>query len=405
MHLDQVHQVVQRAFAWNDSHLHRFAVGASVWDGDAELYLCPFDVKEGEEDGTPEQEVRLDEVLVEVGDKLHYAYDYGDGWDHVIELEAILDRGSDQALAVCTDGRRAGPPDDCGGPWGYQELVSTGAVDAEHFNVEEVNASLSGEAESPQSYGADAFAQGADPIALFKKLVRGQPVEHELAELVDDAQLTSTVLISTEQAVSMVRRYAWLLERVGDAGIKLSAAGYLPAADVQAAMVELEMTDEWYGKFNRESQTLPVLKLRESARQMGLLRKQRGQLLLTREAQKLRRDPAMLWWHIARRLPLHAGGSVEHHAGLVCLLGVAAAREIDNETFDALISDVLFAVGWRTADGGPLDSWSAAPRTARDTMQVLAHMRAFVERDHITDAKQPTSGGTALARAALQRTP
>ena len=42
MHLDQVHQVVQRAFAWNDSHLHRFAVGTSVWDGDAELYLCPF---------------------------------------------------------------------------------------------------------------------------------------------------------------------------------------------------------------------------------------------------------------------------------------------------------------------------------------------------------------------------
>jgi hypothetical protein len=136
---------------------------------------------------------------------------------------------------------------------------------------------------------------------------------------------------------------------------------------------------------------------------MGLLRKQRGQLLLTREAQKLRRDPVMLWWHIARRLPLHDGSSVEHHAGLMCLLGVAAAREIDDETFDALISDVLFAVGWRTADGAPLDPWSAA-RTARDTMRVLAHMRAFVERDHIMGAKQPTSGGTALARAALQRT-
>jgi hypothetical protein len=89
------------------------------------------------------------------------------------------------------------------------------------------------------------------------QLVQGLPVEHELAKLVADAKLTSPVLISTEQASSMVRRYAWLLERVGDTGIKLSAAGYLPVADVTAAMVELEMTDEWYGKFNRESQTLP----------------------------------------------------------------------------------------------------------------------------------------------------
>ena len=79
VHLDEVHQVVQRAFAWNDSHLHRFAVGTSVWDNDAELYLCPFDVREGEDEGIPEQDVRLDEVLVEVGDELHYAYDYGDG--------------------------------------------------------------------------------------------------------------------------------------------------------------------------------------------------------------------------------------------------------------------------------------------------------------------------------------
>jgi hypothetical protein len=409
VHLDGVHQVVQRAFAWNDSHLHRFAVGTSVWDNDAELYLCPFDVREGEDEGIPEQDVRLDEVLVEEGDTLHYSYDYGDGWDHVLRLEAILDRGSDQVLAVCIDGRRAGPPDDCGGPGGYQELVSAGAVDAEHFNVEEINASLSGgadgsEAEGTEADGTEVFAPGTDPIALFLQLVQGLPVEHELAKLVADAKLTSPVLISTEQASSMVRRYAWLLERVGDTGVKLSAAGYLPAADVTAAMVELEMTDEWYGKFNRESQTLPVLELRQSAQRMGLLRKHRGRLLLTREAQKLRGDPVMLWWHIARRLPLHASRSVEHLAGLVFLLGVAAGRDIDANTFKALIGDVLFSVGWRTADGAAIDPWSSA-RTARDTMRVLAHLGALGERHPIRSATLPTSGAAALARAALQRAP
>jgi hypothetical protein len=201
----------------------------------------------------------------------------------------------------------------------------------------------------------------------------------------------------------MVRRYAWLIERVGDAGIKLSAAGYLPGAVVQAAMVELEMTDEWYGKFNRESQTPPVLVLRESARRMGLLRKHRGQLLLTGEAKKLRRDPALLWWHVARRLPPHSSSSVEHHAGLICLLGVAAGRDIEAETFDALIDDVLFDVGWRLPYDEPF-----APRAgalaARDTVQVLAHMGALVERDRSASARQPTSGGVSLARAALQRT-
>lgn len=399
MFLDQVHEVVQKTFAWNDSHLHRFAVGTSVWDEDAELYLCPFDVKEGEDDGTPEQEVRLDEVLVEVGDKLLYEYDYGDGWEHVLCLESILDRGSDESVAVCTDGRRAGPPDDCGGAWGYQELVSAGAVDAEHFEVEEVNASLSGKVD-----GAQTVAAGVEPIALFMQLVQGHPVEHELATLVHNAALTSPVLISTEQAASMVRRYAWLLERVGDAGIKLSASGYLPPADVEAAMVELDMTDEWYGKFNRESQTLPVLELRKSAQRMGLLRKQRGHLLLTREAQKLRLDPVLLWWHIARRLPLHATRSVEHQAGIVCLLGAAAGRDIDVKNFDALINEVLSSVGWRMADGAPLDPRSGAA-AARDTVQVLAHMGAFIERDRFTGAQQTTSGGIALARAALQPTP
>jgi hypothetical protein len=78
-----------------------------------------------------------------------------------------------------------------------------------------------------------------------------------------------------------------------------------------------------------------------------------------------------------------------------------AGREIDVETFDALINDVLFSVGWRMADGAQLDPWSGA-RAARDTVRVLAHMGALVERDHITSAKRPESGGTALARAALQ---
>lgn len=73
---------IQTTFGWTDSHLHRFATGPSVWDRTSQLYLCPFDVEEGDDpDGIPEQDVRLDEVLVDVDERLRYVYDYGDAPD------------------------------------------------------------------------------------------------------------------------------------------------------------------------------------------------------------------------------------------------------------------------------------------------------------------------------------
>ncbi len=137
--LDDVHDILQTAFGWTDSHLHRFASGGSGFDLESQLYLCPFDVEEGEDDGVPEEDVRLDEVLVEVGETLHYDYDYGDGWEHVVRLEAVLDRPADALPARCTGGRRAGPPEDCGGVWGYQDLVASGEIDGADFDVAEVD--------------------------------------------------------------------------------------------------------------------------------------------------------------------------------------------------------------------------------------------------------------------------
>src|SRR5262249_59571481 len=71
-----------------------------------------------------------------------------------------------------------------------------------------------------------------------------------------------------------------------------------PPVHVEAAMTELSLGKEWTGKGNRENQTLPVLHLRESAANMGLLRKRRGMLMLTSRARGLRADPVALWWHL-----------------------------------------------------------------------------------------------------------
>lgn len=73
LRLDQVHDVIQMAFGWTDSHLHRFASGPARYSTEAERYLCPSDVAEGDT-GIPESTVRLDEVLAKPGDKLFYTY-------------------------------------------------------------------------------------------------------------------------------------------------------------------------------------------------------------------------------------------------------------------------------------------------------------------------------------------
>ncbi|MGW3545300.1 plasmid pRiA4b ORF-3 family protein [Nocardia niigatensis] len=112
--LDELHAAIQAAFGWTDSHLHQFGSGPTYYDRRTEYYLCAFQADEGEP-GIPEEQVRLDEVLVNVGDILYYLYDFGDDWQHLIELEAVSPREPGAARAVCTDGRRPGPPEDCGG--------------------------------------------------------------------------------------------------------------------------------------------------------------------------------------------------------------------------------------------------------------------------------------------------
>jgi hypothetical protein len=116
--LDLLHQVLQVAFDWTDSHLHRFSLGGGAFDHHSQLFLCPYDVDNKEwpedDDGLPAAETRLDETLSEPGDVLHYLYDYGDNWELTLRLEDVLPAESDCPAAVVVDGERAAPPEDCG---------------------------------------------------------------------------------------------------------------------------------------------------------------------------------------------------------------------------------------------------------------------------------------------------
>jgi Plasmid pRiA4b ORF-3-like protein len=111
--LDRVHRVIQHAMGWWDYHLHSFDIGGFQYgepDPLDELHL------------RDELDARLDAV-VRVGDRFRYTYDYGDWWEHTVQVEAVWPADPDERYPVCLEGERACPPEDVGGVYGYRRLV------------------------------------------------------------------------------------------------------------------------------------------------------------------------------------------------------------------------------------------------------------------------------------------
>lgn len=127
-----LHVAIQSAFGWSDTHLHEFR----AWrhrDGGSRFGI-PMDEFDDAAPSLPGWEYRVADVLTPANPRLEYEYDFGDGWRHVITLEAVLTAAPGKKYPRCTAGERSGPPDDCGGPGGYESLLETLAnpEDPEH---------------------------------------------------------------------------------------------------------------------------------------------------------------------------------------------------------------------------------------------------------------------------------
>jgi hypothetical protein len=112
--LSHLHAVIQAAFGWWDEHLHDF-------DIDGDRYGIP-----DEDDWTPvkdEHRVSIDQAIGKGARKIRYLYDFGDNWDHDIVVEKTTSADGLATVPDCIGGRRACPPEDCGGLWGYRELL------------------------------------------------------------------------------------------------------------------------------------------------------------------------------------------------------------------------------------------------------------------------------------------
>lgn len=113
--LDRVHEIIQAAFGWWNYHLHEFEVGDT-------RYGIPDRDEDWDEPPRDERRTRLDAIAAE-GGAFRYTYDFGDHWEHRVDVEKVLPRSPGIETPACIDGRRAGPPEDCGGTWGYRELL------------------------------------------------------------------------------------------------------------------------------------------------------------------------------------------------------------------------------------------------------------------------------------------
>jgi hypothetical protein len=114
INLGQLHKVIQAAMGWTNMHMHEFLIdGEGYSDPEAEL-----------EDLRNELRYRLSQVAPPTRRSFHYMYDFGDGWEHKIVVEKIA--GMDKRYPghpICLAGARACPPEDSGGPGGYEEFL------------------------------------------------------------------------------------------------------------------------------------------------------------------------------------------------------------------------------------------------------------------------------------------
>jgi len=147
--LDLLHEIIQAAMGWYNSHLHTFTV-------DRVEYSMP----NPEWDVVDERKVTLQALGLGPGRQFQYMYDMGDGWRHEIRVEKLVEAESAHPeRAVCLAGRRACPPEDVGGTYGYRLFLRAMAnpkhrdhremvewigrdFDPEDFDVEDVNVEL-----------------------------------------------------------------------------------------------------------------------------------------------------------------------------------------------------------------------------------------------------------------------
>jgi hypothetical protein len=114
--LYKLNRIIQECMGWTNSHLNLFNIN------DVE-YEVKYENVEENPDALDEREFKLCQVVQAENVSFTFLYDYGDYWEHSVLVEKILPKEPDVKYPICIDGKRACPPEDCGGPPGFEEFV------------------------------------------------------------------------------------------------------------------------------------------------------------------------------------------------------------------------------------------------------------------------------------------
>lgn len=118
--LEELHELIQTAMGWTNSHLHQFEIAGARYT-DPQFMMDDFD----EMDAIDYSDMRISDLVSQHGTKLRigYEYDFGDDWQHKVVLEKVTQAEPGARYPRCIDGARACPPEDIGGVYGFDEYV------------------------------------------------------------------------------------------------------------------------------------------------------------------------------------------------------------------------------------------------------------------------------------------
>jgi hypothetical protein len=161
--LDRLHLAIQAAMGWSNSHLYEIRARDVGWgEPDPDWGDGPLDASKA----------RLADVLEDIGTKtLRYLYDFGDGWEHTIRIERIMDAVPGVAYPRLVEATGRCPPEDVGGPWGYAEFLEA-IDDPKHERHAELKDWIENDID-PNVVDADALAGAL--TALAKSWSRKSP--------------------------------------------------------------------------------------------------------------------------------------------------------------------------------------------------------------------------------------
>jgi len=131
-----LHVALQDAMGWKDYHLHEFELDQSSRHEPLRIGF-PDDEFQDERPTLPGWEVRIAPYFRGAGARAVYRYDFGDGWEHVLEFEGAHPREPHARYPRCLAGARACPPEDVGGTSGYEDFLAV-IADPEHEEHEDM---------------------------------------------------------------------------------------------------------------------------------------------------------------------------------------------------------------------------------------------------------------------------